>query len=102
MRTTGSRRIYGLHHRAIPTKPLAFTSVALRDAPATSLPSILSSRSGSGYSTPSSACAGAAQNVLEASDPRIAVFYSLCATQPVRATRFKQGFRLSTFLTVKL
>lgn len=90
LRTSGHRRMYGLHHRALPTRPLAFTSVALRDTPAGSLPSILLADSGSDV----------AGNVLEGSGPRVAMFYSLCATQPVWPSRRSCDLQLSIRVVV--
>lgn len=85
VRTTGRLRMYGLHHRAAPTKPIAFTSVALRDTAPRALSEILAPGSGSFYT--SSDLSSSAENVLEDSaGARVAVFYSLCTTQPVCAS----------------
>lgn len=72
--------MYSLQHRAMPTQPLAFTSIELRDKAATGLSSILSKPTSSFLSGggPFSSL-----KVPDTPDPRVAVFYSLCATQQV-------------------
>ena len=95
VRTCGHRCVYALHHRAAPTEPLAFTSVALRAAAPAALADILAPEphgAPSYYAAPTPNLNSSAESVLEenilegSSGLRVAVFYSLCATQPVRAS----------------
>jgi Malonyl-CoA decarboxylase C-terminal domain len=77
-RTTQGRRIYWMHHRAMPLQPLAFTSLALLPFQPTCMRDVAANAD-------TSARLPAAHEGVHDDVATVAVFYSVCTTQPVRS-----------------